>query len=102
MKIYWTESAQDELQAVFEYYKNKVGLNVARKIKKTAYERTKLLKKQPHAGQIEDFLKELGLGHRYLVEGNYKILDRIVGENIFITDFFDTRQDPRKLIDKER
>ncbi len=56
-----------------------------------------LLKEFPKMGQIEENLESLGLGHRYLIEGNYKIIYRIQGKIISITDIFDTRQDPEKM-----
>jgi plasmid stabilization system protein ParE len=41
-------------------------------------------------------------GHRYLVSGNYKIIYKEVNEGILITDVFDTRQDPQKIILREK
>lgn len=48
-------------------------------------------------GQIEDGLIELKQGHRYIVEGNYKIIYRVVGNEIYIVDVFDCRQNPQKI-----
>jgi len=50
------------------------------------------------SGQIEGNLQKLGEDHRYLVEGNYKIIYKKVKEGILITDVFDTRQDPVKIL----
>jgi hypothetical protein len=36
-------------------------------------------------------------GHRRLVESHYKIIYRVVGEYIYVTDIFDSRQDPDKM-----
>lgn len=55
------------------------------------------LKDFPEMGPIEDNLKHLNLQHRYLVQGNYKIIYRIKGKVIYVTDIFDTRQDPKKM-----
>lgn len=55
------------------------------------------LEKQPYKGQYETYLEHLGKGHRRLVEGNHKIIYRIEGQSIYITDFFDTRQDSEKM-----
>lgn len=43
------------------------------------------------------FLEHLGLGHRRLIESHYKIIYRVVGEYIYVTDIFDSRQDPEKM-----
>ena len=44
----------------------------------------------------------IGEEHRYLVDGNYKIIYKRVKEGILITDIFDTRQDPAKIADNNR
>ena len=54
--------------------------------------------RHPLSGQIEVNLQKLGEDHRYLVEGNYKIIYKKVKEGILITDVFDTRQDPVKIL----
>jgi hypothetical protein len=45
----------------------------------------------------EENLKDLKQGHRYIIQGNYKIIYRIIGDEIFITDIFDWRQNPTKM-----
>ena len=47
--------------------------------------------------QEEEYLSYLNQGHRRLIEGHFKIIYRIEGDNVYITDFFDTRQDPAKM-----
>ena len=42
-------------------------------------------------------LKKLNQNHRYLVNGNYKIIYKPVKEGVLITDIFDTRQNPTKI-----
>jgi toxin ParE1/3/4 len=48
-------------------------------------------------GAIEENLIELKQQHRYLVEGNYKIIYRLINNDIYITDIFDCRQNPEKM-----
>jgi plasmid stabilization system protein ParE len=73
------------------------GDKVASKIRKSIFNATKPLIKQPLIGQIEENLIELKQEHRYLVEGNYKIIYRIINNDVYITDVFDTRQNPEKM-----
>lgn len=47
--------------------------------------------------QQEEYLDHLNLDHRRLIEGQVKIIYRFDAEFIYITDFFDTRQDPSKM-----
>jgi len=55
------------------------------------------LLEHPSIGQEEPFLVNLGRHYRRLVEGHYKIIYRIEDEYIYITDIFDSRQDPDKM-----
>jgi len=45
----------------------------------------------------DDYLEHLQMGHRRLVQSHYKIIYRIEGNTIYITDIFDSRQDPAKM-----
>jgi len=56
-----------------------------------------LRKHPPWQGQKEPYLAHLKLGHRRLIEGSYKIIYRIADELIYVTDIFDSRQDPRNM-----
>jgi plasmid stabilization system protein ParE len=47
----------------------------------------------PYIAHQEEYLDHLGKGRRRVIEGNYKIIYRVQGENIYITDIFDSRQD---------
>ena len=102
MKVIWSEFASGSLADIYRYHKLIVSENVARKIRSKIFSTTEQLSKHPHSGQIENTLAELKEGHRYLVEGNYKIIYKEVSEGILITDIFDTRQDPIKINEPNR
>ena len=70
---------------------------VANKIRKSVFDATRPLIKDPLIGAIEENLQDLKQGHRYLVVGNYKIIYRVVKTNIYVTDIFDCRQNPQKM-----
>jgi hypothetical protein len=53
--------------------------------------------KNPFTGQEEPYLSHLQLSHRRIIEGNYKIIYRVEKDLIYVTDVFDTRQDPAKM-----
>ncbi len=102
MNIIWTDFASSALADVYKYYKKVAGKSVAQNIKTSIFSSTRQLEKHPLSGQIEETLESLNEGHRYLVEGNYKIVYKEVSEGILITDVFDTRQDPIKINDTTR
>ena len=100
MNIIWTHSVRDELQFIFEYYRDIVSPKVARNIKDNIEKRVEILYNFPYSGQEEETLKVLKENHRYLVESNYKIIYKIVQNIVYITDIFDTRRDPQNIIKK--
>jgi len=97
MKIIWSDFASKMLQEVVVYYKNNVSPTIAKKIRNEIFKATIQLEKHPKMDQVELNLIRQNEGHRYLVEGNYKIIYKEVKEGILITDIFDTRQDPQKI-----
>jgi plasmid stabilization system protein ParE len=96
-QIIWTNFAITELKNIFLYYRMVAGDKTAEKIRKSIFNSTKPLIKNPLIGAIEENLTELKQEHRYLVEGNYKIIYRLIDNKIYITDIFDCRQNPIKM-----
>ena len=74
VKILWTEFAINQLEQIFDFYKYKASINVARKIIAQIVDRTMLLEKNPLLGVREPLLADRKKEYRYLVEGNYKII----------------------------
>ncbi|HWY10257.1 MAG TPA: type II toxin-antitoxin system RelE/ParE family toxin [Bacteroidia bacterium] len=97
MQVIWTNFAISELKSIYLYYRMVAGNSVADKIRKSVFTATKHLLKYPLSGTIEENLIELNQEHRYLVEGNYKIIYRVINNDIYITDVFDCRQNPQKI-----
>ena len=99
-QIIWTNFAISELKNIFLYYRIVAGDKTADKIRKSIFSATKSIIKQPFIGEVEETLIDLKQGHRHLVEGNYKIIYRVIDNNIYITDIFDCRQNPTKMKNK--
>ena len=99
LKIYWTDFSKRELKKIFNYYKEKANLNVAKNLVLGITKETVKLKKQPGIGQEEELLENDSRDFRYLVHKNYKIIYWINTEKntIEIFDVFDTRQNPKKI-----
>jgi plasmid stabilization system protein ParE len=96
-QIIWTNFAISELKNIYLYYRMVASDKVADKIRKSVFDSTRPLIKDPLIGAIEENLTDLKQGHRYLVEGNYKIIYKVFQNNIYITDIFDCRQNPKKM-----
>lgn len=48
-------------------------------------------------GQLEPDLEVLGLGHRRVIAGTFKIIYRVEPELVIVTDIFDSRRDPKTV-----
>ncbi|MEO0555107.1 MAG: type II toxin-antitoxin system RelE/ParE family toxin [Bacteroidota bacterium] len=61
------------------------------------FDRADSLAANPYKGQREEYLRHLEEDHRRIIEGHYKIIYKIENGAIYITDFFDSRQDTSKM-----
>jgi len=99
LKIYWTDFSKSELRLIFDYYKERASLKIAKKLVLEINQEVKKLQSQPNIGQREELLIDREQEFRYLAYKNYKMIYWInKKENrIEITDVFDTRQNPIKI-----
>ena len=97
IKVFWTQTALNNLEDIFEYYKFRASVNVARNIVKDIVSSTIRIQNSPKIGKTEDLLKKRDLEYRFIVVRNYKIVYWLEGGYIKIATVFDTRQDPDKI-----
>lgn len=102
MKVYWTKFALNSLSEIYRYYRENVSVDIASNIRDSVIASTRQLEKHSLSGEIEELLLDLSESHRHLVRGNYKIIYKIKDRKIYITDVFDTRQDPNKVIKRNK
>jgi plasmid stabilization system protein ParE len=72
LEIFWSQFAEDQLQDIFQYYKFKAGVKIARKIINEIVDKTLILDQNSQIGQIEELLVQREHEFRYLVSNNYK------------------------------
>lgn len=97
VKIIWSDFALDQIEKIASDLEKESFL-AAQKVVTAIFERPEQLKTHPLSGSPEDYLKELNLGHRFLLAYSYKIIYRMVDKNTaFITDVFPTRNNPKKM-----
>lgn len=97
MRVELTEKAKQHLIAIEAYYNLKAP-HKTQEILTELIDRLAQLETFPFSGPEEEFLKSWGISRRYLVQGNYKIVYRIEMDCVFVTQVFDARQDPGKLL----
>jgi toxin ParE1/3/4 len=97
MKLIYTEQALFSLEEALNFIAPKVTYEKQIETRDKILDAADTLLEQPLQGQTEPYIEHLGLGHRRIIEGHYKIIYKVVGEYIYITDIFDSRQDPDKM-----
>lgn len=97
MKLFYTRQALASLQECLDFFPPEVSSEKVNEIRDQILAKADRLLNNPTIGQQEEYLEHMGQSHRRIIEGNYKIIYRVEGENIYITDIFDSRQDPYKM-----
>ena len=97
MKLIYTEQALFGLEEVLEFIAPKVTQEKLIEIRDRILDKADTLLLHPLQGQEEPYLEHLDLGYRRIIESHYKIIYRIIDEYIYITDIFDSRQNPDKM-----
>ena len=101
--VYWTQFAEYKLDDIFNYYKTKASIPIARKLVTGIVDKTIGLNKNSYIGQKEELLTDRQQDFRYLVFKSYKIIYWInkSKNRIEIVNVLDCRQNPIKMNEKE-
>ena len=103
MQVVLTDPARDALKAIYDYYVQEGYDTYADDIRKTVISKARSLPEAPYKGQEEPLLTPLKQGHRYVIaKKHYKVIYLIEADIIYVTDVFDTRQDPVKMLKRHR
>lgn len=103
MKVFITDPAKASLKDIHDYYQSKGYGSYGKRITKSVISKSKSLSNNPYIGQEEELLRPCEQGHRYLlVEKHYKVIYLVTEEAIMVTDVFDTRQHPEKMLKRHQ
>jgi plasmid stabilization system protein ParE len=97
MHLIYTEQALNSLEEVLDFLASHIPEKKVIEIRNKILDKADALLKHPHQGHVEPYLRHLNLGHRSIVEIHYKMVYRIIDDKIYITDIFDSRQEPGKM-----
>lgn len=99
MKVIFTEQSFRSLEELQKFMLVELDypLEKVLMIRSTLLDRAESLTTNHKIYQEEQYLAHLEKHHQRIIEGHIKIIYRVEGNNIFITDFFDSRQDPSKM-----
>jgi len=99
MIVIYTTQSYMSLEKSISFLEEKLDYSTEdiSKLRDKLFDKADSLALNPRLGQYEVELDHLGEGHRRVIEGRFKIIYLIEGDHIYITDFFDTRQDSSKM-----
>lgn len=98
MNIRITWWAKSCLKEIHKYYTKEASQNKATEIVDQIIKAALSLNRLPQRGRVEEDLRVLNKGHRYILEGHFKIIYRIEGDTVYITDIFNNWQNPESKI----
>jgi len=87
----------DSLDAALEFRKHTMSQARMQTLVDEIFTELDRLVQFPGGGAIEEQLAHLGKGHRRVIVEHFKIVYRLEGEVIWVSDIFDSRQDPGKM-----
>ena len=99
--INWSKRAERSYGQIFDYIADEFGKTRAQKYAAKVYTETNKLHANPRLGQEEPLLEGARYEFRRLViEDLTKVIYRITDDSIEIADVWDTRQDPKELVQR--
>ena len=99
MKVIYTDQSIDSLEESLTFLIEEQGLDPEKAVllKDQLFDRADSLALNPNKGQREEYLQHLQEDHRRIIESHFKVIYKIEEGAIYITDFFDSRQNPSKM-----
>lgn len=98
MTVEFTDFAKSELQQIYNHYSFVASDLIALQIIERILDDTERLKDFPKSGQREFLLADMKKEYRYIVSGNFKVIYYCTTDFVYVTDVFDTRQSPDKIM----
>lgn len=97
--VIWSATAKAALDETTYYIEREFGVNARVSFKKEVQRINNLLKSNPFLGPPEPLLADLPKNYRSIVVKKLnKIVYRISGTHIEISDFWDVRREPEALV----
>lgn len=93
--IVWSETAAKQRRGIFQYWNKRNGsTNYSNRIRLLVNERVQLISKNPSSFLLTDYNEN----HVTVIE-HFCIYFKIIQNQVLITAFWDSRQDPQKLLE---
>ena len=92
-RIEWTDTAVRKYRDIIFYYKQQDARKAAEHFQKAVNKKIMLLEEQPYIGRQSQKLKTIRLLN---IDAYRQMAYRIHGTTLFISNFWDMRQNPKK------
>ena len=102
MEVRFANWAESCLKKIYGYYSEEASPEKVSEIVNKIIDRSETLENYPNRGRVEEDLRVLGKGHRYLLEYHYKIIYKVEGEIVTVTDIFSNRQNPTRKQERNK
>jgi len=102
MHVEITGWAKSQLQKIYKHYSKEVSSKKAKEIVDQIVVRALSLEQFSERGKIDEDLRVLNKGHRFILERHYRIIYRVEVESIFVTDIFSNWQNPKKKLKRNK
>lgn len=98
MQLRVTAPAEERYHETLAYYFGFMTEREIRRVARRVQEALDLLEANPGAGAYEGWMnEEYGRRYRRWIVGHIKLVYHVDGDIIWVTDIFDSRQDPRLM-----
>lgn len=96
-----TRGAEDDLEKLYDYLADRGSLATADALLDAILEKVEALERFPHRGSIPQELSQLGIRtFRQVVLPPYRIIYRVIGQEVFVLVIADGRRDMQALLER--
>lgn len=97
MKLIVLAQANDSKRRTLRLLARTHSISYIRGLRREVIAKLEWLKDNAFSGQFEPELEDLGIQHRRVIVGPFKIIYRVASDRIVVTDIFDSRRDPKGM-----
>ena len=103
MRSIISDQAKQQIRLIAKYIRKEFGKKRRNEFMQEVRQTRHLIEKSPNIGSVEPLLEELPTLYRsYVMNGLNKIIYRIEDDTIYIVDFWDVRQNPSTLAERNK
>lgn len=96
-----TRGAEDDLERLYDYLAEQGSPAIAAELLDAVLEKVDALERFPHRGSVPKALAGLGIRtFRQLIHSPYRIIYRIIGQEVFVLLIVDGRRDMQTLLER--